>query len=250
MPHQLQDARSRAPGGTRVRFNAPGGRRCCILDRLLAHSLSEGCVIAGLRERKRAANRAATVDAAYALFAERGYDEVTVADICAAADIAPRTFFRYFAGKEDIVIEPFRRLADQILEAISASPSSHSDADALLGALRMVGNAAIAERERLSAFLAVLRGAGHSSMARYQPLGAQERDIAQTLTKRHPSRAEPDWRLRLLAATSLAAFRVWFEDLTGAELADPRGHLDEILAAVGVPLAAGDPNIGDSGGQQ
>lgn len=234
-------------------FNATGGRRarrCCILDRPPAKSPSEGCVISGLRERKRAANRAATVDAAYALFAERGYDEVTVADICAAADIAPRTFFRYFAGKEDIVTEPFRRLADQILEAIAASPANHSDADALLGALRTVGDEAIAERERLSSFLTILRGAGHSSMARYLPLGAQERDIAQTLTKRHPNQAGPDWRLRLLAATSLAAFRVWFEDLTNASLADPRGHLEEIFAAVGVPPAAGGAPTGLSGGQE
>ena len=44
----------------------------------------------GLRERKRAHSRAATVDVAMRLFAERGYDAVTVADICTAAEIAPR----------------------------------------------------------------------------------------------------------------------------------------------------------------
>ena len=54
-----------------------------------------------VRERNRVDNRAATSDAALALFAARGFDHVTVADICAAAGIGRRTFFRYFATKDD-----------------------------------------------------------------------------------------------------------------------------------------------------
>jgi len=59
--------------------------------------------VAGLRQRKKDRTRRALVDAAMRLFADRGYEETTIADLADAADIAPRTFFSYFAAKEDVL---------------------------------------------------------------------------------------------------------------------------------------------------
>jgi AcrR family transcriptional regulator len=61
----------------------------------------------GLRERSKARRQAAIIRAAYELFAERGYDATTVADIAEAAEVAPRTVAMYFPAKQDIALSRF-----------------------------------------------------------------------------------------------------------------------------------------------
>jgi len=58
----------------------------------------------GLRARKKQQRHAALVDAAQTLVLERGLDAVTVEDICAQVGVSPRTFFNYFASKDDAVL--------------------------------------------------------------------------------------------------------------------------------------------------
>ncbi|GAA4383088.1 TetR/AcrR family transcriptional regulator [Tsukamurella soli] len=59
----------------------------------------------GLRERKKLRTRVTLRKVAYELFREQGYDETTVAQIAAAAEVSPATFFRYFPTKEALVVE-------------------------------------------------------------------------------------------------------------------------------------------------
>ncbi|MFG2846344.1 TetR/AcrR family transcriptional regulator [Kitasatospora sp. NPDC048296] len=59
----------------------------------------------GLRERKKERTRKALVTAAIELFGTKGYEETTIAELAEAADISTRTFFSYFASKEEVLFE-------------------------------------------------------------------------------------------------------------------------------------------------
>ncbi|MWA05754.1 TetR family transcriptional regulator [Actinomadura sp. LD22] len=74
----------------------------------------------GLRERKKRRTRHAIASAALRLFAERGYEETTIADIAAAADVAPRTFFGYFPSKEDVVFAEVDDRLGEVAERLAA----------------------------------------------------------------------------------------------------------------------------------
>jgi AcrR family transcriptional regulator len=75
-----------------------------------------------LRKRRRAATQLDIAEAAEALFAERGYDAVTVRDIADAAGISLRTFYRYCTGKEDAIAALVSTTAHQTVESIRSRP--------------------------------------------------------------------------------------------------------------------------------
>jgi AcrR family transcriptional regulator len=88
-------------------------------------------VESGLRERKKQRTREQIVEAAFRLFDERGYQATTVADIAAAADIAPRTFFAYFPSKEAVVFFDYEPIIAALKAAIEQRPEGESTIDAL-----------------------------------------------------------------------------------------------------------------------
>jgi AcrR family transcriptional regulator len=74
----------------------------------------------GLRERKKEQTRQAIAETAWRLFAERGYDRVSVAEIARAAEVAEATVFNYFPTKEDLFYFRLEAFGDQLVEAIGA----------------------------------------------------------------------------------------------------------------------------------
>lgn len=88
-----------------------------------------------LRERKKQRTRDALLRAALDLFTERGYEETTVDDIAEAVDVSQRTFFRYFAGKQDAAFYVARLAETAFVEAVRARPADEPPLDALRRAL-------------------------------------------------------------------------------------------------------------------
>jgi AcrR family transcriptional regulator len=68
----------------------------------------------GLRERQKQHRRNAIISSAMRLFAERGYDETTIADIAELADVSPRTVLTYFETKEEMAREPLANLVNRL----------------------------------------------------------------------------------------------------------------------------------------
>lgn len=96
------------------------------------HCLLEwAAMTGGLRERKKRQTRQAIYAAAVRLVGERGWQATTVADIAAAAEVSPRTFFAYFPTKEDVLFAPYEELFDGFDQLMLARPHGGSVLDEL-----------------------------------------------------------------------------------------------------------------------
>jgi AcrR family transcriptional regulator len=159
-----------------------------------------------------------------------------VTDICTAADIAPRTFHRYFVNKEDVVAEPVRQMAEVVTATIAGAPPAATDAGVLRLAILELGRFAIAHRDLLNALRTVIQQSNHLRGSHLGVRPDQEGEIALQLLARRSGGTRIEWRLRLTVACAIAAFRVWYEDYVHQSAApdDPLAHLEEILTAATV----------------
>lgn len=186
----------------------------------------------GLRERKRAAAKAHVAEVAIGLFVERGYGEVSVSEICTVADVARRSFFRYFATKEDVLLEPMRGMADLFEGAIASAPDELDDGAALDYALRVLGVHVIEHWARLEHYFRMIEETAALAAAPALQLAGRERAVAGGLLRRRGKTGAADWRLRLRVGCGIAAFRVWLDDMRAGATSEPLAHLDRVLAAL------------------
>jgi AcrR family transcriptional regulator len=166
------------------------------------------------------------------LFAQQGYDETTVEQIAAAAEISPSTFFRYFKTKEDVVVQD--RYDDMIIEAIIAAPKDLAPVQAIRHALgqAFVGIDAAEieqsfERARLVLNHPALRARSLQNMV--ETTGAMSVALAARMG-REPS----DTRVRALCGACMGALLEcvmrWLEH--GGPLIELAAMIDEALDVV------------------
>ncbi|MEV1023482.1 TetR/AcrR family transcriptional regulator [Streptomyces sp. NPDC050264] len=90
----------------------------------------------GLRERKKRQTRQYISDVATGLFLERGFDEVTVAEIADAANVSVNTVYNYFPAKEDLFLDRSRGVVDRMSRWVRGRSPGESAAAAVLRELR------------------------------------------------------------------------------------------------------------------
>ncbi|MEW9550380.1 TetR/AcrR family transcriptional regulator [Nonomuraea sp. NPDC050783] len=148
------------------------------------------------RERKKRETRQRIVMAALRLIEEQGYEETTVAQIAAAADVDPKTFFNYFRSKDEVLFVDTERDFDVLLRAIAARRPEESPGQVLA---RMIGEYAAHRRPRVSArepeelstvARVVLSTPALQAKGLYMLLDLQQR-IADELLKAFPGRLDP-----------------------------------------------------------
>ncbi|MGW6055229.1 TetR/AcrR family transcriptional regulator [Streptomyces sp. NPDC055189] len=199
-----------------------------------------------LTERRKAETRLDIARTAAALFVENGLRGTRAEDIARAAGVAPRTFYRYFATKEEAVAPLFAAGAQQWAEAVRDAPADFSVRDALLHAAARAlvpdsdaaPGVAIGDAEALEWVRVLLRMvmAGESAALRAvwsEACHASEETLISVLAEREGGgEAEPpSLELRLVAGVASAAVRVAVEAWASGD--DPAGGTSGPAALAG-----------------
>jgi AcrR family transcriptional regulator len=169
-------------------------------------------VAPGLRERKRQQTRERLTRAAMTLFLERGFEATTLDDIAAAADISRRSFFHYFASKEDVVFAWQEDLTAALIAAVAARPANESmlttAENAISAMVRQFKPGEAVAMARLKRDNPALQA---RDQVKYEKL---ERALAEALSKRAGHKTEK-LQARLVAMIATGAMRVGGEIWAG-----------------------------------
>jgi AcrR family transcriptional regulator len=177
-----------------------------------------------LREQRRERNAREIQQAAMSLFAERGYADVTVEDIAGEAGISERTFFRYFASKDHLLVAEASRRIEVIHESLTGQPD---DLDAWTALRNAVLDQSTSEEHigRNAAIWAHLTKEAPALLAKMIMHGALEgtHNIEVELARRlgvPDTDALPDVMMRVTLAAVQSAYLRWLEDDGTASLVD------------------------------
>ena len=145
--------------------------------------------------------------AAMDLFIERGFEQVTVAEIAGRAGLTERTFFRYFADKREVLFWGQDALRELLVDAVAGAPGSVAPIDAVAAALEAAGAVLQERREyarRRQAVIAANTGLRERELIKLASLASA---LAGTLRRRGVT----DPAASLTAEAGIAVFKIAFE---------------------------------------
>lgn len=187
-----------------------------------------------LAERKRQLVRDELADAALRMLAKQGFERTTVDELAAAAGVSRRTFFRYFASKEDVVISSVVVLGEEILAEVEARPADEPPAVAIREAVKAVTVEDFAEDRDKS--VAIIRHTQQvpALRARFaERLDLLRDDLAAVLARR-AGRDVPAQRDHFAAGLGLLAFAGAMQHWAATDgRADPAAVLDVAFEEAG-----------------
>lgn len=194
----------------------------------------------GLRERKKAQTRLALEDAALELFATKGFDATTVDEIAAACDVSRRTFFRYYASKEEVFSGEHEDEETAVFEFISARPASEPALTSLRAAVVAMADDLGADRERLLAKMRIIQQTPSLESTALQHSSEMVDRIVEALVARSEGEPAADdvFRMRLVTQAAIGALRAAIERWAADGGTDDLGEvttdaLDLLAAAFG-----------------
>jgi AcrR family transcriptional regulator len=167
-----------------------------------------GATTLGLRERNKLRTRQEIADATLRLAAERGLEHVTVEQIAAAADVAPRTFFRYFDSKEDALLADHSERLELLREALKSRPASEGPLTAVRTAILDVAGDLEEHKELMLCKVQLMENNPILRGRSLEMMGDLERTIAEALAERTGVDLETDFRPFLIAGAVCTAMRV------------------------------------------
>jgi AcrR family transcriptional regulator len=168
-----------------------------------------------LQLRKQDLVREELSRAAWELFGKKGYESTTVAEIARTAGVSRRTFFRYYASKDDVVIETSDELAEDFLGAVARRPAKESPLVAIQRALVPALERRLARAEESRAIIRLLRESRSLRRAMLERHARMEERLAAQLAGRlgiDPSTNSKPALLAFLARAMMdTAFNVWYD---------------------------------------
>jgi AcrR family transcriptional regulator len=179
----------------------------------------------GLRERKKRETRESLTRTALQLFAERGYDETTLAEIAEAAGVSTRTIFAYFPSKEDILFATTQEMCNALSDALSERPAG-TDA---LTALRQFILSSAHEKTELDQKLGQLIARDATLASHKRARISQLQEALSAAIADDLGVGPDDLRPQVAAASLTAAFEV-LEKQNGGRMSAPTA--EEIAAAI------------------
>ena len=182
----------------------------------------------GKRAQRKRATREGIVAAAERLFAERGYDGVTVADIAAAAGVSVKTLFVYFHSKEDLALGNEERLLGRLLGMVSERPPGQTPLGAVTAAL-LTALEGEEHPRGLDSFHRAL-GSSPAVASRLRRMWEQYENEMAVLLGTERNEAVPCPETRLVAAQLIALVRITTSPDALAFVREHRSAATEALA--------------------